>query len=96
MRIQNIANKIEGLGGKCHIGAFPRKDNRHVVRLIGKLGRYDIEAVDHNSPSSMAADADVSVIMYRREDEETDSSWLFHRTIGSLEQLVSKNAKGVM
>ncbi|MFG2377610.1 hypothetical protein ACGFY9_39895 [Streptomyces sp. NPDC048504] len=96
MRIQNVANKIEALGGKCQIGTSPREDNRHVVRLIGKLGRYDIEAVDYNSPSSMAADADVSVIMYRREDESAESPWLFHRTIGSLEQLVSKNAKGVI
>lgn len=92
MRIQNIANKIEALGGKCQIGTSPRADNRHVVQLIGKLGRYDIEAVDYNSPSSMAADADVSVILYKREDDRPEDPWQFHRTIGSLEQLVSKHA----
>jgi hypothetical protein len=96
MRIQNIANKVEGLGGKCQIGTSPRKDNRHVVQLVGKLGRYDIEAVDYNSPSSMATDADVSVILYRRDDEKPDDPWQFHRTIGSLEELVPKRVKGVM
>ncbi|WP_435212624.1 hypothetical protein [Streptomyces sp. bgisy034] len=94
MRIQNIANKIESLGGTCRLSAHLRKDNRHIVRLTGELGRYNVEAVDYNSPSSLATDADVSVVLYKREDDKDE--WLFLRTIGSLEQLAPKHAKGVV
>lgn len=101
MRIQNIANKIESLGGTCNIDTRPREDNRHIVRLIGKLGRYDIEAIDYGSPSSVSTDADVSAIAFKREGDESDpmadySAWMFLRTIGSLEQLAKQRTKAVM
>ncbi|MFC8080352.1 hypothetical protein ACFUN8_33030 [Streptomyces sp. NPDC057307] len=98
MRIQNIANKIEALGGTCQIDAHPREDSRHIVRLIGKLGRYDIEAIDYGAPSPLATDADVSAIAFKQEHDESDPmtdyfAWMFLRTIGSLEMLAPKNAK---
>ncbi|KUO18407.1 hypothetical protein [Streptomyces dysideae] len=102
MRIQNIANKIEALGGTCQIDAHPRDDNRHIVRLTGKLGRYDIEAIDYGAPSPLSTDADVSAIAFKHQHDESDpmtdySAWMFLRTIGSLGMLAPKRAKeGVM
>ncbi len=100
MRIQNIANKIEALGGTCQIDAHPREDSRHIVRLIGKLGRYDIEAIDYGAPSPLSIDADVSAIAFKRQNEEVDpltgnGAWMFVRTIGSLEMLAPKHVKEV-
>ncbi|MFC8829021.1 hypothetical protein ACFT9I_27150 [Streptomyces sp. NPDC057137] len=97
MRIQNIANKIESVGGACQVDTRPREDNRHVVRLVGKIGQYDIEAVDYGSPSPLASDADVSVIAFKPENDESDpmtdyNAWMFIRTIGSLEQLLPRRA----
>ncbi|WP_307132800.1 hypothetical protein [Streptomyces aurantiacus] len=71
------------------------------MKLTGKLGRFDIEAVDYGSPSALSTDADVSVIAFKREGDESDpmadySAWMFLRTIGSLEQLAPKYGKGVM
>lgn len=90
MRIQNIADKINGLGGQCGINSHPREDNRHVVAVRGRLGVYEVEAVDYVSPSALSTDADTSSISVRRDG---DSSWVVYRTINALDQLAPK---GVM
>lgn len=96
MRIQKIANKIEELGGTRRIEATHRADDsRYIVKLTGKLGRYEIEAVDYGSRSPLSTDADVSVVAYKREDDAPDSetgltAWLFVRTIRELDQLAPK------
>ncbi|WP_405970890.1 hypothetical protein OG496_12360 [Streptomyces sp. NBC_00988] len=90
MRIQNIADKINGLGGTCGISSRSREDNRYVVAVTGKLGVYQLEAIDYVSPSPLSTDADTSSISVRRDG---DASWVVHRTINALDQLAPK---GVM
>lgn len=87
MRIQNIANKIKALGGTYDTVTHLRKDNRYVLELRGKLGVYEVEAIDFVSPSALFTDADTSSISVRRDG---DVSWVVHRTINALDQLAPK------
>ena len=89
MRIQNIANKIKELGGTYDTATYLRKDNRHIVELTGKLGVYEIEAIDFVAVSALFTDADTSSISVRREG---DTSWVVHRTINALDQLAPRGA----
>ncbi|MCX4699007.1 hypothetical protein [Streptomyces sp. NBC_01373] len=97
MRIQNIANRIEELDGACDIRKHRRNDGRYVVKLTGKIGHFDIEAIDINSPSRLSMMADAAYISVKREDEEpsvTVNPWKIHRTINAMAHAVTK--KGVM
>ncbi|MDN3263301.1 hypothetical protein QWJ26_26525 [Streptomyces sp. CSDS2] len=95
MRIRNIANRIEELNGTCDIKKHRRNDGRYVVKLTGKVGSFDIEAIDINSPSALSTVADAAYISVKREDEEpsaTVNPWKIHRTINAMAHAVTKKA----
>ncbi|GAA3894321.1 hypothetical protein GCM10023084_53930 [Streptomyces lacrimifluminis] len=95
MRIRNIANRIEELGGTCDIKTHRRKDARYVVKLTGKVGQFDIEATDYNAPSRLSTVADAAYISVKREDEQpsqTVNPWKIHRTISAMAHAVTKKA----
>ncbi|GAA3894342.1 hypothetical protein GCM10023084_53950 [Streptomyces lacrimifluminis] len=89
MRIQNIANRIEALGGACVIDMRRHADGQYIVKLSGKLGEYNVEATNYKSPSESPAEAETSGIAIK---PQAGISWTYYRAIEALDLV----AKGVM